>query len=113
MAFVTAYSEKAVLEATALQVGLEFPVDMVGQGFALLGQLLHQGREVRFDELVEKCLLGLMPFVGNIARAIPALCQHAGSAQRDRTNQPVTDGWTMPRPKKPPSLARFIRCGGD
>jgi hypothetical protein len=29
MTFVTAYPEKAVLEATALQVGVEFPVDMV------------------------------------------------------------------------------------
>jgi hypothetical protein len=38
-----------VLEAAALQVGLEFPVDMVGQGFALLGQLVHQGRVVRLD----------------------------------------------------------------
>jgi len=37
----------------------------------VLGQLLHQGREVRFDELVEKCLLGLMPLVGSIARAMP------------------------------------------
>ena len=53
MAFVTAYPEKAVLEAAALQVGLEFPVDMVGQGFALLGQLVHKGRVVRFDKLVE------------------------------------------------------------
>ena len=53
MAFVTAYPEKAVLEATALQVGLEFPVDMVWEGFALLGQLVHEGRVVRFDELVE------------------------------------------------------------
>ena len=53
MAFVTAYPEKAVLEAAALQVGLEFPVDMVWQGFALLGQLVHKGGVVRFDELVE------------------------------------------------------------
>jgi hypothetical protein len=49
MAFVAAHPEKAVFEATALQVGLEFPVDMVGQGFALLGQLVHKGRVVRFD----------------------------------------------------------------
>ena len=53
MTFVTAYPEKAVLEAAALQVGLEFPVDMVWQGFALLGQLVHKGGVVRFDELVE------------------------------------------------------------
>ena len=79
MTFVTAYPEKAVLEAAALQVGLEFPVDMLGQGFALLGQLVNQGGVVRFDELVEKCLLGLMSFVGNVAKALPALCQHAVS----------------------------------
>jgi hypothetical protein len=33
MTFITAYPEKAVLEATALQVSLEFPLDMVWQGF--------------------------------------------------------------------------------
>ena len=64
MTFVTAYPEKAVLEAAALQVGLELPVDMVWQGFALLGQLVHKGGVVFFDELVELCLLGLMAFVG-------------------------------------------------
>jgi hypothetical protein len=80
VAFVAAHPEKAVLEATALQVGLEFPVDMVGQGFTLLGQLVHQGGVVRFDELVEQCLLGLMAFVSSFAKAIPALCQHGGSA---------------------------------
>jgi hypothetical protein len=53
MTFVTAHPEKAVLEAAALQVVLEFPVDMLGQGFALLGQLVNQGGVVRFDELVE------------------------------------------------------------
>ena len=50
MAFVAAHPEKAVFETTALQVGLEFPVDMVGQGFALLGELINQGRVVRFRE---------------------------------------------------------------
>lgn len=53
VAFVAAYPEKAVLEATALQVGLEFPVDMVGQGFALPGQLAHQSGKVLLDKLVE------------------------------------------------------------
>jgi hypothetical protein len=53
VAVVAAYPEKAVLEATALQVGLEFPVYMLGQGFALLGQLVHKGGVVRFDEMVE------------------------------------------------------------
>ena len=60
-----------MFETTALEVGLEFSVDMVGQGFALLGQLVDQRRKVRFNELVEKCLLELMPFVGSIARAMP------------------------------------------
>jgi hypothetical protein len=53
VAFVAAHPEKAVLEAAALQVSLEFPVNMVWQGFTLLCQLVHQGRVVRFDELVE------------------------------------------------------------
>ena len=69
-----------MLEATALQVGLEFLVYMHGQGFTLLGQLVHKGRVVRFDELVEQCLLGLMALVGSFAEAIAALCQHGGSA---------------------------------
>jgi hypothetical protein len=38
VAFVAAHPEKAVLKAAALQVGLEFLVYMVGQGFTLLGQ---------------------------------------------------------------------------
>ena len=53
VAFVAAHPEKAVLKAAALQVGLEFLVYMVGQGFTLLGQLVHKGGVVRFDELVE------------------------------------------------------------
>jgi hypothetical protein len=69
-----------VFQTATLQVGLELPVDMVGQEFALLGQMINQGRVVRLDELIEKGLLGLMAFVGNIAKAIPALCQHADCA---------------------------------
>lgn len=41
VAFVAAHPENAVFEAAALQVGFEFPVNMVGQGFALLGQVFH------------------------------------------------------------------------
>ena len=73
-----------MLEAAALQVSLEFPVDMVGQGFALLGQLVHKRGVVRFDELVEQCPLRLMAFVGGVAKALPALCQHSGSALETR-----------------------------
>ena len=41
VAFVAAHAEKAVFEAAALQVGFEFPVNMLGQGFALLGQVVY------------------------------------------------------------------------
>ena len=53
VASAAAYPEKAVLEAAALQVSLELPVDMVWQGFAPLGHLVHKGGVVFFDELVE------------------------------------------------------------
>ena len=79
MALIATYPQEPVFEAAALEIRFEFPVDMVGQKFTLLGQLVDQRRVVRFDELVEKCLLGLMPFVGNVAKALPALCQHAVS----------------------------------
>ena len=49
---------------------------MVGPGFALLGQLVHKGRLVRFDELVEQCLLGLMAFLGGVAKCTLAWRQH-------------------------------------
>ena len=42
-----------MFQAAALQVGVKFPVDMIGQGFALLGQLFHQCRVVRLDDLIE------------------------------------------------------------
>ena len=71
MTFVTAHPEKAVLEAAALQEGIEFPVDMLGQGFALLRQLGHEDGIVCFDELVEQGLLGLMAFVGSADKALP------------------------------------------
>jgi hypothetical protein len=41
VAFVAAHPEKTVLEAAALQVGLEFLVHMFGQGFAPVGQVVH------------------------------------------------------------------------
>ena len=41
VAVVAAHPEKAMFQAAALQVGVEFPVDMVGQGFTLLDQVVH------------------------------------------------------------------------
>ena len=44
MAFVAAHPEKAVLEAAALQVGLEFPVDMVRAGICPAGPVGPPGQ---------------------------------------------------------------------
>ena len=38
---------------------------------SLLGQLIHQGRVVRLDELIEKGLLGLMALVSGVAKCMP------------------------------------------
>ena len=76
VAVVAVHPEKAVRESAALQVGLEFPVNMVWQGFALLSELVNQGRVVRFDELVEWYLLGLMALVDGLAKCILAWRQH-------------------------------------
>ena len=80
VAFVAAHPKEPVFESAALQVGLKLTMDMLGQGFALPVQMINQGRIVRLDELVEQCLLGLMPFVGSSTKAFLALCQHGGSA---------------------------------
>ncbi len=85
--------EMTLSEVAALQVGFEFPLNMVGQGLALLGQLVHQSRVVRLNELIEKSLLGLIMLVGSSIKSFLALCQHGGSslglhrAQRTRLGQ--------------------------
>ena len=61
-----------MFQAAALQVRLELPTGMVGQGFALLDQLVKQGRVVCFDNQVEECLFGLMAIIKSIARHILA-----------------------------------------
>lgn len=50
-AYVTTYPQESVFETTALHVVLEFPVDIVGQRFTLLGQLLNQGGVVLLYKL--------------------------------------------------------------
>ena len=70
--------QTTVFQAATLKVSLELPVDVIGQVLALPPQLVDQGRVVLFDELVQQCLLGLMACIGSVAKAIPALCQHAG-----------------------------------
>ena len=69
-----------MFKPTTIQVGIELPADMVGQRFALLGQVVDQGRVVCFENLVEQCLFGLTAIIKNIAKRIPALKQHAGRA---------------------------------
>lgn len=112
VAFVAAHPEKAVLEAAALQVGLEYPVDMLGQGFALLGQLVNQGGVVRLDELVVSARVDGVRrrFYQGHPCLVPTWWFRLRD-QEDRTNQPVSGGRIMPYPKWPVSLSRFIRCG--
>jgi hypothetical protein len=81
-----------MFQAATLEVGLKLLADMVWQGFTLPGELINQGGVVCFNELVEEGLLGLMAFVGNIAKAIPALCQHAGPALDANGSKPTSLG---------------------
>jgi|GEM_PF-3536173 len=60
---------------------------MLRQEFTLLGQLINQSRVERFDELVKQGLFGLMAFLGNVAKAILALCKHAGCASAIRCSK--------------------------
>jgi hypothetical protein len=69
-----------MLQASALEVGLELLVDMVRQRFALESQLIDQGRVVCFDNLVEQCLLGAVTFIDNATDSILAIRQHADRA---------------------------------
>ena len=69
-----------MFEAPALEVGLEFPMDMVGQRFALQTQLIDQCGVVRFDDLVEQRLLGAVTFIANATDGILAIRQHADRA---------------------------------
>ncbi len=68
-----------MFEAAALEIRFEFPVDMGGPRFTLPGQLVDQCRVVRFNKLVEKCLLGLMAFVGGVTKPFLAWRQHTES----------------------------------
>ena len=69
-----------MLKPAALEVVVEFPMDMFRQALALLAQLLHQGWVVRFYELVEPCLLGPMAFISGAGNGILAMQQHADRA---------------------------------
>lgn len=108
MAFVPAHPEKDVLKAAAPQVGLELMVYMVGQGFALLGQLVHQGRVVRLDELIEQCLLGLMALVCGVAKCMPINRGRLSFAWRQHTGLTPTSVVPKSRTMKQSVLAGNI-----
>ncbi len=59
----TPYSQKAMLETTALQVALELPDNIAGQGPALLRQHVLKLRPVFLDQLIKKRVLWLMSLV--------------------------------------------------
>jgi hypothetical protein len=69
-----------VFEASALQIGLEFPMDMVGQGFAPQAQLIDEYWVVRFNDLVEQRLFGAVTFINNTTDGMLAIRQHADCA---------------------------------
>ena len=70
-----AHAQEAVLQAATLEVIIEFPLDILRQGRALCGHLVHKRGIVLLDELVEEGLLRAVAFVtvNVLARAgIPA-----------------------------------------
>ena len=73
-----------MFKPAALQIVVEFPVDMFRQAFALLGQLVDQGRVVRFNNLEEQCLLGSVTLVGCVTNGILAMRQHTDRAATAR-----------------------------
>ncbi len=69
-----------MFQATALEIVVEFPADMIRQALALVSQLLQQGRVVFFNNLVEQCLLGSVSLVVGVTNSILAMQQHADHA---------------------------------
>jgi len=59
----TAHAQKTVFEPPALQVVFEFPLHIVRQYPAVLGQLLPEHRVVPRYQLIEECLLGPMALI--------------------------------------------------
>ena len=73
-----------MFQATALEIVVEFPADMIRQALALVSQLLQQGRVVFFNNLVEQCLLGSVSLVVGVTNGILAMRPHADSAATAR-----------------------------
>lgn len=67
MAGVTVHPQKAMLQAAATQVVLEFPLHIVRQRARLLGHVGDERRVVLFDDRVEQSLLGPVALVRGCA----------------------------------------------
>jgi hypothetical protein len=77
---------------------------MVGQELTLMGQLVHQGGVVRFDELIEQCLLRLMALVGSFAKAMP---MNRGRLSLPCANM-VVPPWRPERLNEPASIGSGV-----
>jgi hypothetical protein len=82
MAGVAAHPQKSVLEATALQVGLEFLLHVVRQRPALPGQVLDERRIVARDDALEERLLG------PVARVAGRACRAGARWHRGLSHAP-------------------------
>ncbi|MCX2983312.1 hypothetical protein EYC98_20820 [Halieaceae bacterium IMCC14734] len=86
-----ALGRKDRFRLSIIHMNFKFPLDMVGRPFVRLGQLLHQGRVVHVDELVEQCLLRTVRFIGTATNGILAIRQHVerASALRPASDSPT------------------------
>jgi hypothetical protein len=75
MAGVATHPQKSVLEATALEVSLEFLLHIVRQGPALPGQELDERRVVLRNDALEQRVLGPVARVAPRARRPGARCR--------------------------------------
>jgi len=63
------HAQKTMLQAPALEVVLEFPLEVVGQWPALCGHQIRESRIALRNELIQEGLFRAMPLV--TANAIP------------------------------------------
>ena len=71
VAFIAAYAQEPVLEATAFEIRFKLPMDMSRQTFALKFQLLNQGGIVFLYKLVEQSLFWAMAIIGGVTKGMP------------------------------------------
>ena len=89
MAGLAAHPQKPVLEASALEVSLEFLLHGVRQRPALPGQELDERRVVLRDDAVKERLLGPVARVAGRARGPGAGCRRGLSCRLRRVPEPA------------------------